>query len=297
MIKKNSTENRLIIVSNRLPFTVVEKEDKLRFQDSAGGLVSGLKTYLETLKSSSFAKSEYIWIGSPGNTVKDKLKEQIRSKALSEFKSYPVFPTKKTMEKFYHGFCNKLLWPLFHYFPSYAEYNEDFWTNYKSVNETFCNAILDIIKPGDIVWIHDYHLMLLPKLLREKMPDATIGFFLHTPFPSYEIFRLLPRKWSKEILEGLLGADLLGFHTPDYTQYFLRCVLRILGHEHNMGQIVVQNRIVKADTFPIGIDFKKFNNAAGIPEIQNQVNKLKRTFANFKVFCFVISMNIKIIIP
>jgi trehalose 6-phosphate synthase/phosphatase len=287
MIKKNSNKNRLIIVSNRLPFTVVEKEDKLRFQDSAGGLVSGLKAYLETLKSYSFAKSEYIWVGSPGNTVKDNLKEQIRSKALSEFKSYPIFPTKKTMEKFYHGFCNKLIWPLFHYFPSYAVYNEDFWINYKSVNETFCNAILDIIKPGDIVWIHDYHLMLLPKLLREKMPDATIGFFLHTPFPSYEIFRSLPRKWSKEILNGLLGADLIGFHTQDYTQYFLRCVLRILGHEHNMGQIIVQNRIVKADTFPMGIDFKKFNNAASIPEIQNQVNKLKGTFANFKTILSV----------
>lgn len=135
------------------------------------------------------------------------------------------------MEKFYYGSCNKTIWPLFHYFPSYAIYDEEYWSYYKQVNETFCDTVMEIIKTDDVVWVHDYHLMLLPKLLRKKVSNP-IGFFLHIPFPSFEIFWPLPRKWRTEILEGLLGADLIGFHTHDYTQYFLRSVLRILGYEH-----------------------------------------------------------------
>ncbi|KCZ71868.1 trehalose-phosphatase [Candidatus Methanoperedens nitroreducens] len=276
---------RILIVSNRLPITVVEKEGGLKFRESVGGLVSGLSAYMDSLKNSSFTMSECIWIGWPGITIDDNngMKEELKSRALSEFHSYPVFLSKKSMEKFYHGFCNKTIWPLFHYFPTYAVYDEDYWEYYKHVNEVFCDAIMEIIRPDDVVWVHDYHLMLLPKLIRDRMPNNPVGFFLHIPFPSFEIFRLLPKRWKVEILEGILGADLVGFHTHEYTQYFLRCVLRILGHEHTMGKIIQRDHIVKADTFPMGIQFTKFNNAASSLEVQNKKDVLKNTLADYKI--------------
>lgn len=271
---------RLLVVSNRLPITVIEKEGRLRFQESLGGLVSGLSAYLDSLKGSSFDKTDHIWVGWPGITVDNELKNELRSKALTEFHAYPIFLSEKSMEKFYHGFCNKTIWPLFHYFPSYAIYDEEYWKNYKHVNETFCDAVMEIIKPDDVVWIHDYHLMLLPKLLREKVPNP-IGFFLHIPFPAFEIFRLLPGKWRRSILEGILGADIIGFHTHDYAEYFLRCTLRILGYEHDMGKITLEDHIVKVDTFPMGIDFHRFQMYN--LEIQEEKAKVKNKLADFKV--------------
>ena len=273
---------RLLIVSNRLPITAIKREGKIIFQESAGGLVSGLRAYLDSLKNSSFAKAEYIWIGWPGIAIEGKMKERLRKKLLTKYNAYPVFISERTMEKFYYGFCNKTIWPLFHYFPSYAIYDEKYWSDYKQVNETFCDTVMEIIKTDDVVWVHDYHLMLLPKLLREKVSNP-IGFFLHIPFPSFEIFRLLPRKWRTEILEGLLGAYLVGFHTHDYTQYFLRSVIRILGYEHYIGQIIVDGRITKADTFPMGIDFQRYYNSVSTPGVQKEKNKLQKTLADSKV--------------
>ncbi|MEO0114059.1 MAG: bifunctional alpha,alpha-trehalose-phosphate synthase (UDP-forming)/trehalose-phosphatase [candidate division WOR-3 bacterium] len=284
---------RLLIVSNRLPFTVVKKEGKFEFSESAGGLVSGISAYLDYLKEtahqSSFPRleTEYIWIGWPGITVDDKNKEELKTLALKQFSAYPVFLTEDEMDKFYQGFCNKTIWPLFHYFPTYAVYEENYWSSYQRVNEIFGKAILEIIKPDDTVWIHDYHLMLLPKLLREQFPIVPIGFFLHIPFPSFEIFRLLPKTWRQEILNGLLGADLIGFHTYDYTQYFLRCVRRILGFEHNLGKIIIGERMVKADTFPMGIDYKRFYNAVSTPEVKKEREKLKKTLTNYKIILSV----------
>ncbi len=273
---------RIILVSNRLPFTVVSEKDDLKFQESAGGLATGLRTYLQSKKISN-----YLWVGWPGLSIPNKMKEKLKSKILYEFKSYPVFLDEKMMQKFYNGFCNKTLYPLFDYFTSHVVYNKDYWTSYVRTNEIFCKNILEIIKPGDIVWIHDYHLMLLPKLLRQKIPDLHIGFFLHIPFPSYEIFRLLPRKWGSEILEGLLGSDLIGFHTYDYTQYFLRCLLRILGHDHNMGQVITNDRLVKVDTFPMGIDFERFNNSDSL-EVKKELDKLDTLKKNGQKIIFSI---------
>lgn len=280
---KNFQKNRILIVSNRLPFAVKIEQGELVFKESAGGLVSGLSAYLDSLKTSSFIESEYLWIGWPGITVKGKKMKGLKEKAIYEFKSYPVFLSEKDMDNFYHGFCNKTIWPLFHYFPSYTIYSEDYWNTYKNVNEIFCDTILEILKKDDVLWIHDYHLMLLPKLIREKRPDLLIGFFLHIPFPSFEIFRLLPSKWRSKILEGLLGADLIGFHTNDYTQYFLRCALRILGYEHNIGSIILNDRIVKADTFPMGIDFNRYYSAINSDEIKTERDELKKNLNDLKV--------------
>lgn len=266
---------RMLIVSNRLPFNVEISENQLNFQRSGGGLVSGISSYLDSLNASAYQGNDYIWVGWPGLDVPEEWKTQLQSKAAAEFQAHPVFLAELAMEKFYHGFCNKTIWPLFHYFPSFAFYEEDYWQVYKEVNRTFCDAVLEVAKPDDVIWVHDYHLMLLPQMLREKLPDNPIGFFLHIPFPSYELYRLLPGRWRAEILEGLLGADLVGFHTHSYTQYFLRSVLRILGHEHNMGQIFLQNRLTAADTFPMGIDFKKYQATALSPEVVTEKQNLK----------------------
>jgi trehalose 6-phosphate synthase/phosphatase len=272
----------LLVVSNRLPVTVTEREGQIKFQKSAGGLVSGLSVYLDSLKSSSIVEKKYLWVGWPGVPVAENKKKEVKEKLLSEVSSYPVFISEKAMDNFYHGFCNKTIWPLFHYFPSYTIYDEEYWETYIKMNHNFHDAVLEVAKPGDIIWIHDYHLMLLPKMLREKLKNP-IGFFLHIPFPSFEMFRLLPGKWRTQILQGLLGAHLVGFHTHDYTQYFLKCVHRILGYEHNMGKIIVGDHIVKADAFPMGIDYKKYHGAVSTREVQRHKKELKKTLSGYKV--------------
>ncbi|MCH7761034.1 bifunctional alpha,alpha-trehalose-phosphate synthase (UDP-forming)/trehalose-phosphatase [candidate division TA06 bacterium] len=267
---------RILIVSNRLPFNVIEKEGELRFQESIGGLTSGLRAYLDPSNPNLSSQLQSLWVGWPGSVIEEKRREELKQKARAEFNAYPVFLPENVVGKYYNGFCNKTIWPLFHYFPSKTVYDESFWTSYKRVNETFCETLLEVIQPNDVVWIHDFHLMLLPNLLREKVPDLPIGFFLHIPYPSFEIFRLLPGRWRREILEGLLGADLIGFHTHEYTQYFLRSLFRILGKDHEMGEILHKNRLVKAGTFPMGIDFQRFYEAPEDPEVQKERKRLQK---------------------
>ncbi len=274
---------RLLVVSNRLPITAIEENGTLLFKESMGGLVSGLSAYLDSLKGSAFTKSKYVWIGWPGITVDKGLQSSLRKSLIKKFHSYPTFLETEAMDDFYHGFCNKTIWPLFHCFPSYVVYKEEYWKQYQIVNQIFADSILEMLKPGDMVWVHDYHLMLVPKLLRERAPNVPIGFFLHIPFPTYELFRLLPKQWRETILQGLLGADLIGFHTQEYTQYYLRCVLRLLGIEHNMGRITLNERIIKADTFPMGIDFQKFYQAASEPEVEEEYLKLKSSLQDYRV--------------
>jgi trehalose 6-phosphate synthase/phosphatase len=286
---------RLLIVSNRLPIVTVEEKGQLLFRESAGGLVSGISAYLDSLRGSSFTESathqsisggatppQARWIGWPGVTVEDPAKQALVTETLAGFHAHPVFLSDHSMDKFYHGFCNKTIWPLFHYFPSYVVCEESLYAHYRCVNRIFCEAVARLVEPEDVVWIHDYHLMLLPQLLREQRPDATIGFFLHIPFPSFEIFRLLPQTWRAEILEGLLGADLIGFHTYDYAQHFLRSVLRVLGHEHTMGKILLPNHLAKIDTFPMGVDFQKFQ-AAARRQVQGPEDVSRETLKGLKV--------------
>ncbi|OQX20885.1 MAG: bifunctional alpha,alpha-trehalose-phosphate synthase (UDP-forming)/trehalose-phosphatase [Candidatus Altiarchaeales archaeon A3] len=277
-MKEGKKRRRLVIVANRLPITIKKNGEKFKFHQSPGGLISGLNTYLEG-KHETF--SDYIWVGWPGITVREEEKENVKEK-LKKFKCYSVFLPEKGMENFYNGFCNSTLWPLFHYFPSYVRYKEEYWNFYNDVNKIFCDALMEILREGDIVWIHDYHLMLLPKILRDKIQNISIGFFLHIPFPSYELFRLLPRKWQKNILEGILGADLIGFHTHGYVQHFLRSIIRVLGYDHEMGKIY-GDRVIKADVFPMGIDFNKFNRSIDDMNVRKNFRKIKTILKNFKI--------------
>jgi trehalose 6-phosphate synthase/phosphatase len=248
---------RLLIVSNRLPVSLEKVGDGFKYEKSAGGLVSGLTDFLQGLGTSEGEIDEYIWMGWPGTTIEKGDEDSVKTTLQKEYNASPVFLSQKLMDKVYLGFCNKTIWPLFHYFPNYATFENEYWKEYVKVNRIFCDEILTVLKPGDIIWVHDYHLMLLPAMLREKVNNP-IGFFLHIPFPSFEMYRLFPKESRSAILEGLLGADLIGFHTYDYAQYFLRSILRILGKENQMGTIYLPDRIVKAGTFPMGIEYDKF---------------------------------------
>jgi trehalose 6-phosphate synthase/phosphatase len=250
---------RLLIISNRLPVAVSKNNGQYSLAKSAGGLVSGLSDYLNSLQGSSSVIDDFLWLGWPGMSIEKADEELIKKKISEVFKASPVFFSQTLMDKVYLGFCNKTLWPLFHYFLTYTKFDMEFWYLYKKMNIIFCEELLKIIRPDDIIWVHDYHLMLLPALLREKIKNP-IGFFLHIPFPSYEMYRTLQKEPRRQILEGLLGADLIGFHTHDYMQYYLRCVLRILGLENHFGEILYHDRVVKVGSFPMGIDYEKFHN-------------------------------------
>ncbi|NNC34313.1 MAG: bifunctional alpha,alpha-trehalose-phosphate synthase (UDP-forming)/trehalose-phosphatase [Croceitalea sp.] len=245
---------KTIIISNRLPVQLQISDGGLSAIPSVGGLATGMKSVHQG--------GESLWIGWSGLTNEDipkGLGKEI-DRALAEHGCSKVKLNKKDIEGYYFGFSNRTIWPLFHYFLEYSEFELDFWNRYKSVNQKFADAILEKADDDDIIWVHDYQLMLVPQMVKEKRPNATIGFFLHIPFPSYEIFRTLP--WREEVLEGLLGADLIGFHTYDYERHFLSSVRRLLGLEVSFNDIYLENRVIKVDSFPMGIDYDKFHEAA-----------------------------------
>ncbi|MFZ6011784.1 MAG: bifunctional alpha,alpha-trehalose-phosphate synthase (UDP-forming)/trehalose-phosphatase [Bacteroidota bacterium] len=276
-------QRRLILVSNRLPFQLLGEQNQIVLKESDGGLVSALKSYFESGQGPTFSSSR--WIGAadfPEKRWKKYIAKQ-KDSLPSTFDVEPIFIETKTYNRFYNGFCNATLWPLFHYFPSYVEYDEATFKSYQEVNRFFAERILALLQPGDILWIHDYQLMLLPGMIREQRPDATIGFFLHIPFPSFEIFRLLHRPWKEKIVGGLLGADLIGFHTYEYVQHFLKTVQMVCGFDHQFRTIFTSNRLVKADMFPLGIDFKKFHNAGQRADVMEQKESIQKNFAGKKI--------------
>jgi len=267
--------NKIIFVSNRLPVTVLRKNKGLRVESSSGGLITAM---------SSFEKMDQkMWIGWPGIISKRNRDEDDEIKnLLKEYDYKPVFLNKYNIDDYYHGFCNETIWPLFHYFVQYTVYEKKFWDAYKRVNKLFCNEILKYANKDDFIWIHDYHLMLLPNMIREALPEAKIGFFLHIPFPSSEIFRVMP--WCKEVIEGLLGSDLIGFHTFDYVRHFAESARRILGLEHNLGLITIGSRAVRIDTFPMGIDYNKFNESSSSEIVQKKKKTLiKNIGGDYKI--------------
>jgi trehalose 6-phosphate synthase/phosphatase len=274
---------RLLVVSNRLPFTVSLVEGKPQFAASSGGLTTGLWSYLERCGGDGSRANDFLWVGWPGLSVPQELESAVRQFGEASFNASPIFLPQESMDRFYLGFCNRTLWPLFHYFTTHTRFEETYWQEYQRVNCAFAESLADILRPDDLLWIHDYHLMLLPRLMREKFPDQSIGFFLHIPFPSYEVFRMLPRPWRADIIEGLLGADVIGFHTHDYTRDFLTSVLRTVGYEHHLGELTLRDRVVKVDTFPMGIDFQRFEQAATVPETAARVAEVRAKCAGQKV--------------
>ncbi|HZR16257.1 MAG TPA: bifunctional alpha,alpha-trehalose-phosphate synthase (UDP-forming)/trehalose-phosphatase [Verrucomicrobiae bacterium] len=266
---------RLVMVSNRLPFSVSIKDGALQFQRSSGGLTTGLRSYLERGVAAGAEARDCLWLGWPGAAIPPEHQAAVSEYGRCEFAAEPIFLPAESTERFYHGFCNKTIWPLFHYFPSLVHYDEDCWHHYRDVNGNFADALCRVLRPDDLVWVHDYQLMLLPQLIRQRFPEIPVGFFLHIPFPSYEVFRLLPRAWRLEIIEGLLGASLIGFHTHDYLRDFLTSVVRTAGYEHQLGSLTLRDRVVKVDTFPMGIDFERFAQAAASPATEARAAELR----------------------
>lgn len=246
--------SKTIIISNRLPLQIAINENDVEASPSVGGLATGLKSFHQ--------EGDSIWIGWTGLAEEDvpsDLRNSVTEEAKKQ-KCIPVSLTNDEIEKFYYGFSNRTLWPLFHYFTEFSEFEADQWEVYQQVNQKYAEIVFEHVGDGDEVWIHDYQLLLLPCLIRSKFPKISIGFFNHIPFPSYEVFRTLP--WREQILEGMLGADLIGFHTYDYVRHFLSSVNRILRKDHNFNEINLGSRIVRVDSFPMGIDYQKFKSAA-----------------------------------
>nr|HQD27578.1 bifunctional alpha,alpha-trehalose-phosphate synthase (UDP-forming)/trehalose-phosphatase [Methanoculleus thermophilus] len=267
--------NRLLIVSNRLPISISRKNGDIHLQRSVGGLATGVGSFYKSYES--------LWIGWPGINVQKKQDDE-RDRivdVLQKEQCHPVFLSPYDIKHYYDGFCNNTLWPLLHYFNHFAEYNPKTWQVYQRVNEKFCDAVMEVVRPDDIIWVHDYHLMLLPQMLRERLPDAEIGYFHHIPFPSYEVFRHLP--WRKEILSGLLGADLIGFHTYGYVRHFLSSVRRLLGYEHSFGEVRTGTRVVRTDLFPMGIDYQRFADAAGSTPVQKEIARIRQMYGKRKI--------------
>jgi len=246
--------SKTIIVSNRLPIEFKFTKDKIEATASVGGLATGLKSVHEEGNS--------LWIGWSGLTEEQipQAKRAAVENAAARMRCATVPLTESDITNYYLGFSNRSLWPLFHYFMAYTEYNPDQWQSYYQANEKFAEVVLAHADEGDRIWVHDYQLLLLPKMLRDKNPSLTIGFFLHIPFPAFELIRTCP--WRNELLSGILGADVVGFHTHDYVQHFLNSVKRIAGHSVKFNEILLGSRTVKADSFPMGIDYQSFHNAA-----------------------------------
>ncbi|HWK05346.1 MAG TPA: bifunctional alpha,alpha-trehalose-phosphate synthase (UDP-forming)/trehalose-phosphatase [Puia sp.] len=265
---------RLIVISNRLPFSLDREGDKVSIRQSSGGLVSAIKSYFENTGVQRGELTEKVWMGVADFPQEDWELAASHIAGL-DFGVIPIFADKELYDKYYNGFSNSVLWPLFHYFSNLVDYEAQYFDAYVQVNQLFADTLIPLLEPGDQVWVHDYQLMLLPRLLREKKPEATIGFFLHIPFPSYEIFRLLPAEWKSTLLHGVMGADLIGFHTYDYVQHFLQSVKMLLGVDNYFHNLQYRDRIVRIDLFPIGIDYNKFHEAANDPEIREICNKIR----------------------
>lgn len=265
-------EQDLIIVSNRLPVTLTASPEGYTYTPSAGGLATAL---------SGLQDASFLWVGWPGAVVPDNLRGDVYRDLVREHRCVPVFLTEEQVEQFYNRFSNGVLWPLFHYLPEYTDFELKGWNYYVEVNEVFADAVAKIANPTATIWVHDYHLMLLPRMLRERLPEAKIGFFLHIPFPSSEVYRLLPVR--REILLGLTAADVVGFHTYDYARHFRSACMRVLGYEARPDIIESEGRKTRLLVAPIGIAPDRFVDLARETRTQMRLERLRGQFRDRKV--------------
>ncbi|KAG7654566.1 Trehalose-phosphatase [Arabidopsis suecica] len=271
---------RLLVVANRLPVSAKRTgENSWSLEMSPGGLVSGLLGITSQFDTK--------WVGWPGVDVHDEIEKNALTESLAEMKCIPVF-LNGVFDQYYNGYCNGILWPILHHMglPQEDQHdtNQTFETQYdayKKANRMFLDVIIDNYEEGDIVWCHDYHLMFLPQYLKEYNNKIKVGWFLHSPFPSSEVYKTLPSR--SELLSAILAADLLGFHTYDFARHFLSTCTRILGVEGTHEGVVYQGRVTRVAVFPIGIDPDRFIRTCKLPEVTQQMNELQEKFAGKKV--------------
>lgn len=274
-----STKSRLIIVSNRLPFRFTEREGRVIVTPSSGGLVSSIGSYLDRKPGENpLSEGRPVWVGATELRTRRLAKLLAADSTLGRgrYEVRPVPLPDVTRDRHYNGFSNDTLWPLFHYFPSLVRYEQDWYDHYRTANSLFLETLEQTVQPGDRVWIHDYHLMLLPGMLRKRFPDLPISFFLHIPFPSYEVFRLLPAAWRTELLEGVLGADLVGLQTHDHAQYLLKSVQQLLGHDLDLRTVRGRTHSTVVDAFPVSIDPARFRDAFDDHAVVAEKNLLRK---------------------
>ena len=248
----------LLIVSNRLPVTVRLHEGEVRVERSTGGLATGLGGLHERLGGPWIG-----WSGAPAGLPAGA--EAQVSARLDADGLVPVPLTPDEITRYYEGYANAALWPLFHYEVARLPQEVRDFDVYEAVNERFAAIVVERWRPGDRIWIHDYQLMLVPELVRERLPDARIGFFLHIPFPSSELFRILPQR--ERILQGLLGADLIGFHTATFVRHFASSALRLLSAPTAVDRLTWRGREIRLGVFPMGVDAADFSALADRPEV------------------------------
>ncbi len=243
----------VIVVSNRLPITVRQAPGELVVERSSGGLATGLK--------SVHGQEGGLWVGWPGfaGSPEPEHHEALTAR-YSELGVVPVRLSADEVERYYEGACNGVLWPLFHGFPAQLPLEPPDFSLYEMVNQRFADAVVEVWRPGDVIWVHDYQLMRVPKLLRQALPGARIGFFLHIPFPDSDTFRILPARES--LLEGVLAADLVGFHTAAYARHFASAALHVLGADAGVDGVTYDGRRTSLGIFPMGVDAKAFEQRA-----------------------------------
>ena len=278
--------SKIHIVSNRLPVSISQSDDDFELVPSVGGLATGMRSIYKEYGGK--------WIGWPGIAA-DEITEsetKIIDEKLVEESCLAVHLTKEEINLYYEGFSNNVIWPLFHYFAQFIEYKSEYWEAYQKVNQKFADKTLEVLNDGDTIWIHDYQLLLVPEMIKSQKPGVTIGFFLHIPFPSFEVFRVLP--WRKELIKGMMGADLIGFHTYDYERHFFSSVRRLFGYEVSFNQIHVENRIIMGDALPMGIDYGKFMEMSKslLKKTLQQKSELHRELEKY----FLVSPNRKLIL-
>src|SRR5580700_3981415 len=250
--------SKLINVSNRLPVAIKNGE----VTKSSGGLVAALE---------GLPKDDYDqkWIGWPGSEIADqKEQKHIARQLVDEYGCIPVFLGKEEATGFYEGFSNSSIWPLLHYLPNYLRYEPKWWEDYRNVNHTFADKVLETAEDGDLIWVHDYQLMLLPAILRAKAPKLKIGFFLHTPFPAAQVFRFHPR--CRELVAGMLGANRIGFHAFNYLRHFSGTVRRLLRMETELTYISSEDHTTALGVYPIGINAPKFEQTMDSEEFRQR---------------------------
>ncbi len=262
---------RLLVISNRLPISLSHAGGEWITSRSAGGLATAMDPILK--------RTGGAWIGWSG--AREQVPDDILSKLREEQRAIPVRLAPEHGLRFYEGYANQAVWPLFHSFISRAKFVPENWSSYHDGNERFCDAIVEQYREGDRIWVHDYHLMLLPRMLRRRLPDAAIGFFLHIPFPSSDIFAVLPR--GEMLLRGLLGADLVAFHTHSYLQHFRRSLRRLLGVESTLDCVEAAGRRIRIEALPIGIAPESLTSLLETPESKSHVDELRRRYEGSQI--------------
>ncbi len=263
---------RFLVVSNRLPYRIEVQGDDVTLQRGLGGLVTALDPVLQSTGG--------LWFGWTGShsPVPSGIKVAERMGGEVSYELRPLDLSEEEVARYYLGYANRGVWPLFHYFQEHCEFNAEDWQSYREVNRKFAAKVIEEYREGDYVWIHDYQLMLVPGMVRRELPQANIGFFLHIPFPAPELFQVDLN--AREILDGLLGADLVGFHTPVYARNFVRAVAETTDWPYSVsgGWVRKDGRRVKVGAFPISIDCDHFQRMATRQGIEDEVRRIRENY-------------------